>query len=384
MSEAQRANQAQSAARVVAFEALRRIDEGAYANLVLPSLLEHSALDRRDRDFVTELTYGVTRMRRACDWIVDQHARGRLEPAVRDVLRLGVYQLLWLRVPSHAAVSETVSLSPPRARGLVNAVLRSVTRAGDVAWPSKAVELSYPDWIVRRLEEDLGAADAGSALETMNKSPEVSVRTDGYTQDRASQWVADAVEARAGSRVADTCAAPGGKATGVASQEPELVVASDVNPARCSLVARNAVRLGASRVAVVCADGRRPALRTRRFDRVLVDAPCSGLGVLRRRPDARWRIEESDVDDLASLQRQLLDAAVDLLGHGGRLVYSVCTLTSAETAEVDGWLATAHPELRPLARPEGPWRPWGRGGLLLPQDAGTDGMYILRLEAPGG
>jgi 16S rRNA (cytosine967-C5)-methyltransferase len=123
-------------------------------------------------------------------------------------------------------------------------------------------------------------------------------------------------------------------------------------------------------------------LRPGSFDRVLLDAPCSGLGSLRRRADARWRIEEDAVARLAALQVAMLDAAVHLLAPGGLLVYSVCTLTRAETIGVDEHLAAAHPQLEPLPAPGPPWRAWGRGALVLPQDAGTDGMSILRLRRP--
>jgi 16S rRNA (cytosine967-C5)-methyltransferase len=121
-------------------------------------------------------------------------------------------------------------------------------------------------------------------------------------------------------------------------------------------------------------------LRPGAFDRVLLDAPCTGLGALRRRPDARWRIEEAAIGRLATVQRELLDAAVGLLAPGGQLVYSVCTLTADESRAVDEHAADAHPQLDALPPPGAPWQPWGRGALLLPQSAGTDGMYALRLR----
>lgn len=360
-------------------DALDRIDEGAYANLVLLAILERSQLSRRDRDFVTELVYGTTRMRRACDWVVDQFVSRPLEPQVRNVLRLGAYQLVFMRTPAHAAVSETVSTAPERARGLVNAVLRKVASAPSPEWPNPATALSYPDWIVARLEQDLGGADARAALAAMNLPPQVTRRDDGYVQDLASQWVATAVEAIAGDRVADLCSAPGGKATAIA-RSAALVVAGDVLPQRVGLVAANAAQLGAANLAPVVADGRATPLRPHSLDRVLLDAPCSGLGVLRRRADARWRIEPTDVTDLAALQRELLVSAHSLLRRDGLLVYSVCTLTAAETSEVDGWLEYELPGLMALDPPGDPWIPWGRGALLLPHAADTDGMYLLRLR----
>lgn len=361
-------------ARRVALHALRRIDEGAYANLAVRGELDHSSLDERDRRFVTELVYGTTRMRRACDFLVDRFLLRPVTDDIRRVLRLGAYQLHFAGVPAHAAVGETVALAPQKARGLVNAVLRKVAAGGDVEWPDDATRLSYPDWIVERLRTDLGDDDACAALAQMNEPAEMTVRDDGYRQDRASQWVGALVDARAGDRVADLCAAPGGKATAMASSGA-YVVALDLHPSRAALVVAN----GLPTVAV--ADARRPPLRASSFDRVLVDAPCSGLGALRRRPDARWRIEPDAVDRLAALQCELVDAAVDLLRPGGTLVYSVCTLTARESRFVDEHLASSHPSLVPLPVPGPPWRPWGRGALLLPQDAGTDGMTILRLAS---
>lgn len=367
-------------ARRVAVDALVRIDEGAYANLVLPLLLERSGLDRRDRAFVTELVYGTTRMRRACDWLVDRFVDRPLEPEVRALLRLGAYQLAFLGTPPHASVSATVDVAPKRARGLVNAVLRRLARERAPRWPDPATRLSYPDWVVHRLAADLGADVAQAALEQMNVAPPVTERADGYVQDAASQEVAAYVGAAAGERVADLCSAPGGKATAMASGGPALVVAADLSPTRARLVAGNAGRLDLDNVAVVVADAALPPLRPGGFDRVLLDAPCSGLGVLRRRPDARWRIQPDDVDRLAALQRRLLDGAAALVRPGGVLVYSVCTLTGAETVEVDRWLASAHPELVPVEPPGPPWTPLGRGARLLPQDAGTDGMFAVGLR----
>ena len=366
-------------ARAVALEALLRIDEGAFANLVVPALLSRSGLPERDRGLVTELVYGTTRMRRSCDWMVDRFLYREVEPLVRAALRLGAYQLAFLATPPHAAVGETVETVPGRARGLVNAVLRKVAAAGPPAWPDLATRLSYPDWIVARLTSDLGPERAVAALEQMNQAAAATERADGYVQDEASQEVARLVEVQPGERVADLCSAPGGKATLMAQAGPSLVAAGDLHRGRTGLVAGNARRLGREEVAVFVGDARRPPLRPAAFDRVLVDAPCTGLGVLRRRPDARWRVAEADVADLAALQRRLLAAAVTLLRPGGRLVFSVCTLTAEETLAVDGWLARRHPDLVPVAPPAEPWERAGRGALLLPQAVGSDGMFLLRL-----
>ena len=366
-----------AAARRLALEALHRIDDGAYANLVTPALLERSRLTSRDRNFVTAIAYGATRMRRALDHLVDRHARRPTDDEVRRVLRLGAFELAYLRTPAHAAVSQAVSLAPERARGFTNAVLRKVAAdvAAGITWPDPATELSYPDWVVEVLTDDLGEEHALAALRTMDEPAEATERDDGYTQDLASQWVVEEVGALPGERILDLCAAPGGKAT-LLAELGAVVTAADISVRRSQLVAENAHRLGAPVAGVVAADGLAAPFRPRSFDRVLVDAPCSGLGVLRRRPDARWRVQPSDVEELADLQRRLLTAGSLLVRPGGVLVYSVCTLTAAETIGVD------LPHMEALLPPGDPWEPWGRGARLLPQTRGTDGMFLLKLRAP--
>jgi 16S rRNA (cytosine967-C5)-methyltransferase len=230
---------------------------------------------------------------------------------------------------------------------------------------------------VDRLGAELGEERALAALEQMNQAATVTRRDDGYVQDLASQWVAELVEAGPGDRVADLCAAPGGKATWMAARGAR-VVASDRRAGRAHLVLDNARRLGSTHLAVVTADGTRPPYPPATFDRVLVDAPCSNLGALRRRPDARWRIGPDDVDALAGLQAALVDAAVEITRPGGVIAYSVCTLTDAEGLDHDRRLARSRPDLVPLAAPPPPWEPLGRGARLLPQAAGTDGMVLLR------
>src|SRR5262249_46325642 len=162
-------------------------------------------------------------------------------------------------------------------------------------------------------------------------------------------------------------AAPGGKSTAIAewTRDHVLVAAADLHPARVGQIATAARRLRLRSVAPFVADGRALPVQAGAFDVVLVDAPCSGLGALRRRPDARWRVEPSDVDVLVALQRELLASALTAVAPQGRLVYAVCTYSEAETLAVDEWLATTRPDLLPLAPPGPPWRPHGRGALLL-------------------
>lgn len=374
-------------ARALAHQALVRIEtQGAYANLVLPALLDRSGLSSADRRLVTELVYGSTRMRRACDHLIDPWLLREVEPEIRCALRLGTYQLAFADIARHAAVATTVEAVRGPGRKLVNAVLRRVADRLEThppEWPDEATRLSYPDWIVARLGEDLGETVASGALETMNTAAAATVREDGYTQDRASQLVAGLVDAQPGDVVVDLCAAPGGKATALAATGAALVVAADLNPARVGLIVENRDRLGAASLAALVADAARPPLRAGCADRVLLDAPCSGLGALRRRADARWRIDPAAVDRLAGIQRELLVSAAALVKPGGLLIYAVCTLTRAEGPDVVS--ATDWDGFELLPPPGDPWTAVndGPGAWLLPQTEGTDGMYVLRARRSG-
>lgn len=433
-------------ARVLALDALVRVEQGAYSNAVLPAMLRASPLPARDRAFVTSLVYGTLRRQRALDHlvgIVTDRPIDRLDPAVRAAVRLGAYQLVEGVAP-HAAVSETVDAVARRARrakGFVNAVLRRVAALGPPwPWPQGdsvdaiAVRTSHPEWIVDRLTGDLGVEDALGVLEADNVAPAVTLRPNprrttagelaaelaaagievsagrlvpdalivtgigdpatlpavaegrATPQDQASQAVVTVLDPQRSERVLDVSAGPGGKAAAAAERvgDTGLVVGTDLYPARAGLVARAAERLGLASLHAVAADARALPLRDDTgFDRVLVDAPCTGLGVLRRRPEARFRVRPADVDDLASLQRHLISAAAPLVRPGGVLVYSVCTLTRAETVDVDTWMAETFPNLVAVAPPGDPWRSWGRGALLLPQAAGSDGMFVLATRSVG-
>jgi 16S rRNA (cytosine967-C5)-methyltransferase len=292
--------------------------------------------------------------------------------------------------------------------------------------------LSYPDWIVRRLFADLGPEDALAALEAANHPPGVTLRANrqrttpdelaaelvtggaavepgrligdalvvrgtgdparlpavaegrATPQDQSSQAVVQLLDPQPGETIVDLAAAPGGKATDAGERVGPggRVVAIDRHAGRARLIADATRRLGLANVFAVVADGTAPPVRPGNADRVVVDAPCSGLGVLARRADARFRVEESDVVELADLQRELVRAAVPLLRSGGTLVYSVCTLTADETTAVDAWAEAELSGVEADERPGPPWRHRGRGALLLPQDAGTDGMFVLRLRVP--
>jgi len=368
--------------RRLAIAAIVRIDdEGAYANVVLPKMLGDTTMEARDKGFATELVYGSTRMKRRLDHLVDRFLLEPPPPSARAALRIGAHQLFHLDTPPHAAVSATVAAAPKRFRGLVNAVLRKVAAAvtEGVSFPSVGTELSYPDWIVTRLGADLGEERARAALETMNVAAEVHIRDDGYVQDPSSQAVAAAVPVSTGDLVLDACAAPGGKASAIAGTGARVITA-DSRHSRAGLIVANRHRLDLDDLHVVQADGAAPPYTDATFDAVLVDAPCSGLGALRRRADARWRIRPEDVDELAELQQRILLASAPLVKPGGSLVYSVCTLTRAESVDVVAATAGALAALgfRADLPADGDWEPYGPDTLVVVPGAATDGMALAR------
>ena len=369
-------------ARALALKVLSRIEkDSAFANLVLRSALDTSELDERDKALVTELVYGVTRMRRSCDFLIDRFISKKLHPDVRTILRLGAYQLYWMKVPDHAAVNDSVSLAPKWAKGLCNAVLRKVAKE-TVDWPTKAIEYSYPDWIVKRLDSDLGEHEASEALRCMNSSKSATLREDGYFQDAASQLVSDLLTQEGNwgeGPVIDICAAPGGKATAAVSAGFP-VIAADSSLKRLKLARSNSIKLNI-KLPLVVSDGTDLPFRKGEASRVIVDAPCSGLGVLRRRADARWRIKEDDLAVLADLQLKLLCSALTMVKSGGLLIYSVCTLTNLETIEVDEKFRNLV-DVQETGDLPLPWRKHGRGGMILPQDLDSEGMSVFCYRAP--
>jgi len=369
-------------ARALALKVLGRVEkDSAFANLALRTALDNSELDERDKALVTELVYGVTRMRRSCDFLIDRFISKKLHPDVRTILRLGAYQLYWMKVPDHAAVNDSVSLAPKWAKGLCNAVLRKVAKE-TVDWPTKAIEYSYPDWIVKRLDSDLGEHEASEALRCMNSSKSATLREDGYFQDAASQLVSDLLTQEGNwgeGPVIDICAAPGGKATAAVSAGFP-VIAADSSLKRLKLARSNSMKLNI-KLPLVVSDGTDLPFRKGEASRVIVDAPCSGLGVLRRRADARWRIKEDDLAVLADLQLKLLCSALTMVKSGGLLIYSVCTLTNLETIEVDEKFRNLV-DVQETGDLPLPWRKHGRGGMILPQDLDSEGMSVFCYRAP--
>ena len=417
-------------ARSVALEVIRRVTErDAYSNLSLRSALDRARLSERDAALATELVYGTLRRLVSLDdalgRLVDRPLASTPDQAL-GVLRLGAYQLLHTRIPPHAAVGETVALAPDRQRGFVNAVLRRLaveSPAPPAGSTDTAVALrsGLAEWAVRELRslvptevEAAAAALAERAPVTLrvntcraavdeveHRLAEVGAATergrihptslgltaggaptglpgfaDGWftVQDQASSFVVAALDPRPGDRVLDVCAGPGGKAGHAAClvETNGVVVAADVSEARLRLVRSTAERLGARELLLV-QDGRRPAVRGG-FDRVLVDAPCSGIGSARRRPELLWRARKADVAGLSRLQVGIATAAVDLLGLGGRLVYSVCTFPRAETDAVCDALLRRRPDLEPepIEGPDG----HGERLRLWPHRHGCDAMFV--------
>lgn len=437
-------------ARRVAFDTVRAVHAAdGYANLVLSDILGERRLDARDAAFATELTHGTLRREGSYDRVLAL-ASGRsldtLQPAVVDVLRLGAHQLLGMRVPTHAAVAATVDLAASaigeRVTGLVNAVLRKVAQRDLDGWldalvgeaegiGAVAARLHHPAWIARAFADVLGDETA-ALLEADNVPPRTTlvVRPHLYSraelvaagaeptpyspygavwpgnpadlpavrdgrvgvQDEGSQLVALALaraDAVAGPWL-DLCAGPGGKAallTGLAQEAGEQLVASERQPHRARLVAAALRAFPADTGLVVAADATQPAWRPGAFSRVLADVPCTGLGALRRRPEARWRRQPSDLADLVPLQKALLRTAVDSLAPGGVVAYVTCSPHVAETEEVVAdVLADGGVEVVDVAGllPEVPDAARGPYLQLWPHRHGTDAMFcaVLRKKAP--
>lgn len=417
-------------ARAIAVETVRRVtDEDAYSTRVLPALLERSRLDARDRALATELALGTLRHIPGLDRAIGLRATrsvARMSPGARAALRLGTYQLLFMRIPSHAAVSASVDLATPRERGFVNAILRRIAEDPPPP-PTGATDddvfarTGMSPWAVRELRLLLGDEEAEVAAEAFGERGLLCLRTNtcrttvdafvrglrasghspqtarlhpdcvlldggdparlrGFAQgwfavqDQASAFVVGALDPRPGDRVLDVCAAPGGKAAHAACAVggSGTVVAADVRPERAALVRSTADRLGVA-VHVLVQDGTRPAIEGS-FDRVLVDAPCSGIGSARRRPELLWRPRRGDLSSLARLQVAIATSAADLVRPGGRLVYSVCTFPRAETDAVCDALVRHRPELEP-AQIDGPDGPSPRV-RLWPHRHGSDGMFV--------
>ncbi len=385
-------------ARRAAFEVVRRtFDDDAYADRALVSAV--ATLDARDRALAQRLAFGTVQRARVLDFGIEQLGKRpvrKLDSPVKASLRLGAYQLAFTDLPQHAVVDDAVELvraaGRERAVPFTNAVMRRLAsglRGLVASLPDGPVKESYPDWIADVWARDFGAEVALELMRAQNEPPALEVRsaapvgtpTDvpgAYAVERvdprrmrpmsrASQLAAIVVGAREGERVLDACAAPGGKSAILA--ERAEVTAVEIHPGRAAALAEQRL----PRVEVVNADVRQ--LAADGFDRALVDAPCSGLGVLARRPDLRWRAQP-----LPELQAELLAAAAERVKPGGLVVYAVCTLNAdenetlvdasgLEVVPLDDWPQYAHPR-----RPE--------FLLTLPHRDHTSGFFIARLRRP--
>ena len=342
-----------SPARAEAYRILSRVEAGAWAS----ELLRVVQLDSRDASLASELVFGVLRYQKQLDYLI-RHYSGRppekLDPEVRLALRIGIYQLRYLeRVPRHAAVNESVELArrarKASATGFLNAVLHKVGRES-IDWPDRATGLSVPEWMLARWDRSHGPEAASRIARAFLAQPEKFVRITGpvpagvslepteipgcyhvvsgdsgglQLQDIGSQAVVPLLELKPGQSFLDLCAAPGNKTL--------QALESGVNGIACDLHLSRLRELPCPRVVL---DAARTLPFRRRFDRILLDAPCSGTGTLGRNPEIKWRIQERDLQELAALQKRLLSNALRYIEPGGQLVYSTCSLEPEENEEV--------------------------------------------------
>jgi 16S rRNA (cytosine967-C5)-methyltransferase len=427
-------------ARDVARRVLQRVDEGAYATLALAGELGRArAASPADRGLATELVYGVLKRRRRLDWALGRYApRGldAIDERVRDTLRLGAYQILFLRVPAHAAVDDAVG-AIKRARGqklanFANALLRRLARDGEPPPPSSSLERlavveSAPDWLARDAVARFDGDEAATYLASLNApaplwlrantlrrsrdeamralaaerpaavlTPSARVpeafRVDGAgdpaalrvfaeglvtAQDVAAQMVARLVDPQPGERILDACAGVGGKSTHMAALAGDRahIDSADVSERKLDLGAELARRLGVTSTrAIACDLTDSNAPLSPQYDRVLLDAPCTGLGVLRRHPEAKWRRRPEDAAALAALQARLVDALVRRVRPGGVFVYSVCTYSDEEGRLQLERLLRVHPGFVVVGAPLVTW----------PHRDDADAFWAVRLQQTMG
>ena len=389
----------------------------------------------RDRAFLHELVLGTLRLRGALDHalapLLERQTLDALQPALRTTLRMGAYQVLHLRVPDRAAVSESVDVAretSPRAAGLVNAVLRRLARGGPAPAPDPERDPlswlttagSLPSWLAERWLQRLGAAVAvararallappppvfrvnprvpaafaqaeaagvrarlldvpGAFVATEGRPFELAARAIVYMQDQGSQMVARLAEG--GALTLDACAAPGGKSTLLADVNPpgSVVIAAEASARRVRTLGELVGRWGAPGVRVVAADGLRPPFRGE-FDTVLIDAPCSGLGTLARHPDIRWRARPGDLPHHAARQARLLRSLAPLVRRGGTLVFATCSSEPEENEGVVEPFLESHPEFAPGPAPA--WTERFREGPYYrtrPERDGGDAFFAVHL-----
>ncbi|OCS91455.1 16S rRNA (cytosine(967)-C(5))-methyltransferase RsmB [Caryophanon latum] len=422
----------------------------AYSNLLLNDTIEkYRITDAKDRGLLTELTYGTLQYKYTLDYYLEPFIRGNIDLWVRWLLRLSLYQMHYLtRIPAHAAVNEAVEIAKRRGHkgiaSMVNGILRNVLR-DDVRNVDEivddverlAIETSHPQWLVARWVEMYGYEQAGDMLRENNVPPLQTMRVNttrvtveealqvleregvkarrsdvlpecihlmsgtasrtslfkkGFAtiQDESSMLPATVLDPQPGERIYDMCAAPGGKTTHIAEKmnNEGKVLASDLHAKKLNLIDENVARLGLDIVEAIPLDGRKAAdlLGEASFDRVLVDAPCSGLGVMRRKPDIKYTKREEDLANLQTIQLALLDNAVRILKPGGRLVYSTCTVDRTENeGTVQAFLAK-HPQMEAeqMTLPQSLMDKQQNGMLqVFPQDFGSDGFFVASFRKKG-
>lgn len=423
------------APRVAAYGVLRDVSGGAYADRA--ATVRFESLSPADRRLAQQLAFGAIRLRGRLDFeLQDLTGRPlkRLDPAVLDALRIGLYQIRETRIPAHAAVSVTLDavrgFVSSGARGLMNAVLRRASREGpnDQLFPDLEGDPvghlvswgSHPEWLVRRWLERWPLAEVQRLVENNNRPPAVTLRfldtpvseadwerlasvglepiqahprmarlTGGsprdamreahaVVQDPAASAVVDYVSEGLEGPVLDACAAPGGKTLGLWFASPARpLISADVQPERLMQVRRGADAVGAGPLMLVM-DARFPAIRTARS--VLLDVPCSGTGVLRRRPDARWRLTAGRLESLVALQRELMEAAAGMVESGGLLVYATCSLEPEENEQQVDRFLSRHPGFE--RDTEG--SATGTDLFVAPWKNETDGAFASRLRKRQG
>lgn len=379
-------------ARVVARRVLERVDKGAWATPSLDGELARAQLDDRDRRLATELVYGVLRHQIRIDHALSAHAALERTPVrIKIALRVAAYQILFLRVPGYAAVDDAVSaarkIGGAKLAGFANAVLRKLVANGEPPLPDGlagiAIAASLPTWIVDELAATVPSDELAAAATALSATPRLAGRVNRRRADRATVierltaegaraepiddattpdaffvdglgdpatspsftaglWTVQDPGAQAvvrlaapepGMRVLDACAGVGGKSTYLAELADGLVIdAADLSATKLELLAATARRLGDADAIhpIVCDLTARTAPLAAAYDLIVLDAPCTGLGVLRRHPEAKYRLSPADVERMAQVQRSLVDALVSRLAPGGTLVYAVCSFTRRE------------------------------------------------------
>lgn len=399
--------------RQAAVSALRAWSKGHdYAESLVERHAHRRMLSSADRGLLQAILFGVLRHRRLLDHWIGELRKGKLDPETRDVLRVGLCQVLILGLPDHAAVNETVEAGKASVRGLINAVLRraALTRKqlmDEVADLPPAVAFSHPDWLFNRWKTAFGKKDAIALMEWDNQPSVTFLRVnplagavdfsgapvDGapgfyqiegqppagllasgaiYIQDPATRHAVELLAPWAGERILDACAAPGGKAFLIAAAmgAADGLVCTDSNEKRLPRLRENLQRLHAGQADVSVHDWTKPAPAAWHgaFDGILLDVPCSNTGVIRRRVDARWRLQAPDIAKITATQRGILENALPCLKPGGRLVYSTCSIDREENqGQVETFL-TDHPECAADGTRE-----------ALPFRDHTDGAYAARI-----